>query len=321
MQLQLQINMKINQTNDPIHFTLIEMILVVVVLTIIVSLMLPVLAKGKSLAHHASCSNNLRYLGLALNTYQVDCGYYPILPNKALVEFLNENDYFDIQADSYACPRDNSTAKDTYSFGYLASHPDAMDPNDPLDVCGWHDHVGSLAVFGDSSVSSLATRRGSVPIPISCMQNGSPSGPGLTVHTSDPTTISAATGQQAILTGNNVAMVSASYDPVGQNGTGEFIIAVEYDPTAMTSQIVGDSDNVIELMVRLEYCYVVVRSDPAATATTVKWTPGGVNSNQVRVQRALSIRLVHLERGQVVEVNTPSTNNFFDVDATGITGP
>ena len=61
-----------------VAFTLIELLVVVAIISILASLLLPVLGRARDKGRSAKCQSNLRQLGLAAMMYDEDHQYYPI---------------------------------------------------------------------------------------------------------------------------------------------------------------------------------------------------------------------------------------------------
>ncbi len=60
-------------------FTLVELLVVIVIVSILASLLLPVLSVAKSKGKAIKCLNNLRQIELAMNLYVHDTGFFPVL--------------------------------------------------------------------------------------------------------------------------------------------------------------------------------------------------------------------------------------------------
>ncbi|MEM8864448.1 MAG: DUF1559 domain-containing protein [Planctomycetota bacterium] len=58
-------------------FTLVELLVVIAIIGILIALLLPAVQSARESARRSSCQNNLRQLGLALQTYHDTVGYFP----------------------------------------------------------------------------------------------------------------------------------------------------------------------------------------------------------------------------------------------------
>jgi len=62
-------------------FTLIELLVIIAIVGILAALLLPALASAKKSAQQTQCVNNLRQLGIGLQTFVADHHTYPLFVN------------------------------------------------------------------------------------------------------------------------------------------------------------------------------------------------------------------------------------------------
>jgi prepilin-type N-terminal cleavage/methylation domain-containing protein len=67
----------ISQYHSRAGFTLLELAAVIVILSILIAMLIPAIGPGRAAARRSNCDNNLRQLGLALNQYEHQRGYFP----------------------------------------------------------------------------------------------------------------------------------------------------------------------------------------------------------------------------------------------------
>lgn len=59
-------------------FTLLEILIVVTILALLIALILPAVQASREAARKTDCANNLRQMGIAINTYENDYGCFPL---------------------------------------------------------------------------------------------------------------------------------------------------------------------------------------------------------------------------------------------------
>lgn len=135
------------------RFTLVELLLVIMIVTLLAGLMLPVLRKSQAFANRASCMNNQRQLHLTTMLYADDFrGYMPEHPFISnLILAMGEGQV------PYRCPSDPATSGSiwyqlSYGVNYAFVAPKTI-PNYPHELPRKHEwtrHPSKCPLFAET---------------------------------------------------------------------------------------------------------------------------------------------------------------------------
>jgi prepilin-type N-terminal cleavage/methylation domain-containing protein len=119
-------------------FTLLELVLVIAIIVVLVALLLPAFASARKQARMATCTSNLRQLGMAFNMYAADYGTYP--NPMQFVKSVRDRKLLH-------CPEDSGSQPSASSYSFRSVLPPdfkpywqepELDTNTVLLVCSQH---------------------------------------------------------------------------------------------------------------------------------------------------------------------------------------
>ncbi len=293
------------------QFSLVELIVAITVVLVLVALLAIPLARARRKSHEAVCASQLGQIGIAMIHYADEWGSYPWL------DPLQDN----FNTPKINCPANKLTDFDPYSVGYYGGHPRTSAPNDFLVVCGCHDR-GPLALYGDFHVANAAGKDNE---PIMMSVAGQAVTPGYVFTNSGNLDLLAPNGQTAQITGvQDAQLISAYYDPMSWNGSGEFVVLMaarvpdDNHPSTTVDHFRVKGNSYVAFTMRLEYAIVSLRKEPNQN-TQVMWkAKGGSDVNDVAVHKSFDHWLKHRYNATAID-NVGSSRFQYDTSPWGIT--
>ena len=164
-----------NQSGDPLvqegigggGFTLVELLVVIVIISILASMLLPVLARVKESGRRTTCLNNLKELGLSMRFYADDnYDYFPLRSGTARWPTSLREGYVNMQL--MLCPSDRPNTPKTGSTD-TNNYPADAAPRSYI-INGWNDFFLSTLSAADFTAymngsSQSALKESSIPHP------------------------------------------------------------------------------------------------------------------------------------------------------------
>jgi prepilin-type N-terminal cleavage/methylation domain-containing protein/prepilin-type processing-associated H-X9-DG protein len=152
-----------HQIRNRSGFTLIELLVVISIIGVLVALLLPAVQMAREAARRASCTNNLKQLGLATHNYD---GSWNVLPSQCLylaptctvgwthswtvqlLPGLEQNVVFNAQNFDYGPDRpENSTTSSIQLSVLLCPSDGAAEPDPPNQPLNYHGNLGGPGVL------------------------------------------------------------------------------------------------------------------------------------------------------------------------------
>lgn len=104
-------------------FSLIELLVVISIMAIMVSMLLPALGQARRIAYKISCSSNLHQMGIAVQMYVNEYGYFPRAYQSATSRWVDQiKPYVNKSSALYVCPEDPVKAACSWDSSIFLSY-------------------------------------------------------------------------------------------------------------------------------------------------------------------------------------------------------